>query len=138
MLQHPQTTKHHHLYDNSEIEKIILRGTASDGVVLEFEVTKDPQSGWDPTGSHLFSQTSGSSYAALDESASYVSNELHSDGWNDVVAHWMFEVSWGWDDVESIRWVSQAFDSTGETVWPAVSFSGQSGARGYSDTSRCR
>ena len=123
------STKHHHLYDNSEIEKIILRGTASDGVVLEFEVTKDPQSGWDPTGSHLFSQTSGSSYAALDESASYVSNELHSDGWNDVVAHWMFEVSWGWDDVESIRWVSQAFDSTGETVWPAVSFSGQSGAK---------
>ncbi|MDP6920347.1 MAG: hypothetical protein QF709_00310, partial [Candidatus Thalassarchaeum sp.] len=85
--------------------------------------------GWDPTGSHLFSQSSGSSYAALDESASYVGNEMHNDGWNDVVAHWMFEVSWGWDDVDSIRWVAQAFDSTGETVWPAVSFSGQSGAK---------
>ena len=123
------STKHHHLYDNSEIEKITMRGTASDGVVLEFEVTKAPQSGWDSTGTPLFSQTSGSSYAALDESASYVDNEMHNDGWNDVVVHWMFEVSWGWDDVESIRWVAQAFDSTGETVWPAVSFSGQSGAK---------
>ena len=41
----------------------------------------------------------------------------------------MFEVSWGWDDVESIRWVAQATDSAGESVWPAVSFSGQSGAK---------
>ena len=44
-------TEHHHLFDNSEIEKITLRGTASDGVVLEFDVTKDPVYGWDvPAG----------------------------------------------------------------------------------------
>ncbi len=32
-----------------------------------------------------------------------------------------------WDDVGSIRWVSQAFESSGESVWPAVSHSGHSG-----------
>ena len=86
-------TKHHHLFDNSEIEKITLRGTASDGVILEFDVTKDPINGWAPGSSP------------------------------------MFEVSWSWDDVDNIRWVAQAVDSTGESVWPAVSFSGQSGAK---------
>jgi hypothetical protein len=65
----------------------------------------------------------------LDETASYIGNEMHNDGWDDVVVHWAFEISWSWDDVDSIRWVAQAFDSSGETVWPAVSFSGQSGAK---------
>ena len=122
-------TRHHHLYDNDEIEKITLRGTASDGVILEFEATKDPVAGWDPTVPVSFSQSSGSSSAMLDETSSYIGNEVHSDGWNDVVVHWMFDISWGWDDVDSIRWVAQAFDPSGETVWPAVSFSGQSGAK---------
>ena len=122
-------TKHHHLYDNSEIEKITLRGTASDGVILEFEVSKDPAHSWDSTAVVMFSQSSGSNSAMLDETASYIGNEMHNDGWDDVVVHWAFEISWSWDDVDSIRWVAQAFDSAGETVWPAVSFSGQSGAK---------
>ncbi len=120
-------TKHHHLYDNDEIVKISLRGTASDGEILEFMVTKDPTMGWDapPT----FSQSSGSSVAMLDETSSYTDNVVHNDGWTDISVHWMFEITWSWDDVDSIRWVAQAYDSTGETVWPAVSFSGQSGAK---------
>ena len=123
------TTKHHHLYDNSEIVKITLRGTASDGEILEFEVTKDPVAGWDPSVPVLFSQSSGSNSAMLDETSSYIDNVVDNDGWTDVAVHWMFDISWNWDDVDSIRWVAQAFDSTGETVWPAVSFSGQSGAK---------
>ena len=124
-------TQHHHLFDNSEIEKITLRGTASDGVILEFDVTKDPVYGWDVSSgaSPTFGQSSGASSADLDEQASYIENVVHSDGWEDIAVHWMFEVSWGWDDVDSIRWVAQAIDSTGESVWPAVSFSGQSGAK---------
>jgi hypothetical protein len=51
----------------------------------------------------------------------------HNDGYDDVVVHWKFDVSWMWDDVGSIRWVSQAFDSSGESVWPSVSHSGHSG-----------
>ena len=124
-------TEHHHLFDNSEIEKITLRGTASDGVVLEFDVTKDPVYGWDvPAGaSPTFGQSSGVSSADLDEQSSYIDNVVHTDGWDDISVHWMFEVSWGWDDVDSIRWVARAIDSTGESVWPAVSFSGQSGSK---------
>ena len=120
-------TKHHHLYDNDEIVKISLRGTASDGEILEFIATKDPTMGWDAPPA--FSQSSGSSVAMLDEASSYTDNVVHNDGWTDISVHWMFEITWSWDDVDSIRWVAQAYDSTGETVWPAVSFSGQSGAK---------
>ena len=122
-------TKHHHLFDNSEIEKITLRGTASDGVILEFDVTKDPINGWAPGSSPIFGQSAGDSSADLDEQSSYTDNVVDNDGWEDIAVHWMFEVSWGWDDVDNIRWVAQAVDSTGESVWPAVSFSGQSGAK---------
>jgi len=121
-------TKHHHLYDNDEIVKITLKGTASDGEIIEFEVTKDPMMGWD-AAPPTFSQSSGSNVAMLDETSSYFDNVVHNDGWTDISVHWMFEISWSWDDVDSIRWVAQAYDSTGETVWPAVSFSGQSGAK---------
>ena len=121
-------TKHHHLYDNDEIVKITLKGTASDGEILEFEVTKDPMMGWD-AAPPTFSQSSGSNVAMLDETSSYFDNVVHNDGWTDISVHWMFEISWSWDDVDSIRWVAQAYDSIGETVWPAVSFSGQSGAK---------
>ncbi|MCK5868661.1 MAG: hypothetical protein KAG07_04460, partial [Candidatus Thalassarchaeum sp.] len=121
-------TKHHHLYDNDEIVKITLKGTASDGEILEFEVTKDPMMGWD-AAPPTFSQSSGSDVAMLDETSSYFDNVVHNDGWTDISVHWMFEISWSWDDVDSIRWVAQAYDSIGETVWPAVSFSGQSGAK---------
>ena len=122
-------TKHHHLFDNSEIEKITLRGTASDGVILEFDVTKDPINGWAPGSSPIFGQSAGDSSVDLDEQSSYTDNVVDNDGWEDIAVHWMFEVSWGWDDVDNIRWVAQAVDSTGESVWPAVSFSGQSGAK---------
>ncbi|MEC9264166.1 MAG: hypothetical protein VYD23_03595, partial [Candidatus Thermoplasmatota archaeon] len=121
-------TKHHHLYDNDEIVKITLKGTASDGEIIEFEVTKDPMMGWD-AAPPTFSQSSGSNVAMLDETSSYFDNVVHNDGWTDISVHWMFEISWSWDDVDSIRWVAQAYDSMGETVWPAVSFSGQSGAK---------
>ena len=121
------TTKHHHLYDNSNLETISLRGIASDGEILMFEAVNGADGLWgqgsDPV---TFTQQSGSSVAPMDSSTS-IEIITHNDGYDDVVVHWMFDVSWMWDDVGSIRWVSQAFDSSGETVWPAVSRSGESG-----------
>ena len=121
------TTKHHHLYDNSNLETISLRGIASDGEILMFEAVNGADGLWgqgsDPV---TFTQQSGSSVAPMDSSTS-LEIITHNDGYDDVVVHWMFDVSWMWDDVGSIRWVSQAFDSSGETVWPAVSHSGESG-----------
>ena len=124
------TTKHHHLIDNINLETISLKGTASDGEILMFEVTNGADGLWG-TGSDpvSFSQSSGNSVAPMDISASSVELLMHNDGNVDVVVHWNFSVSWMWDDVDSIRWVSQAYDTNDETVWPAVSLSGQNGKK---------
>ena len=121
------TTKHHHLNDNSLLEKISLRGIASDGEILMFEVSNSADGLWGQ-GSELvsFSQVSGSSVAPMDSSTS-LEITTHNDGYDDVTIHWKFDVSWMWDDVGSIRWISQAFDTSDESVWPAVSHSGHSG-----------
>ncbi len=121
------TTRHHHLIDNSNLEVISLRGIASDGEILMFDVTNGADGLWgqgsDPV---TFTQQSGASVAPMD-SSTFLEITTHNDGYDDVTVHWKFDVSWMWDDVGSIRWVSQAFDASGETVWPAVSNSGQSG-----------
>ncbi len=121
------TTKHHHLYDNSNLETISLRGIASDGEILMFEVSNSNDGLWGQGSEPIsFNQISGSSVAPMDPSTS-LEITTHNDGYDDVTIHWKFEVSWMWDDVGSIRWVSQAFESSGESVWPAVSHSGHSG-----------
>jgi hypothetical protein len=65
------TTKHHHLYDNSNLETISLRGIASDGEILMFEAVNGADGLWgqgsDPV---TFTQQSGSSVAPMDSSTS--------------------------------------------------------------------
>ena len=123
-------TAHHHLNDNSLLAAIELTGTASDGQVISFRADNGDDGLWgmgsDPV---TFTQISGSSVAPLDTSQSYVEMVTHSDGYDDVVVNWMFDINWNWDDVESIRWVSTALDEYGEFVWPSVSFSGQGNAK---------
>tara|TARA_A100000164_G_scaffold206373_1_gene182987 strand:+ start:558 stop:7427 length:6870 start_codon:yes stop_codon:yes gene_type:complete len=123
-------TAHHHLNDNSLLNAIELTGSASDGQIIAFRAENGNDGLWgqgsDPV---TISQTSGSSVAPLDVSQSYVEIVTHSDGYDDVVVNWMFDVNWNWDDVESIRWVSTALDENGEFVWPAVSFSGQGSSK---------
>ena len=121
------TTMHHHLYDNSNLETISLRGIASDGEILMFEATNSVDGLWGQGSEPVtFTQNSGDSVAPMDSSTS-LEITTHNDGYDDVTIHWKFDVSWMWDDVASIRWVSQAFDSSGESVWPSVSHSGHSG-----------
>ena len=120
-------TKHHHLNDNSNLDKISLRGIASDGEILMFEVTNSADGLWGQGSDAVsFTQVSGSSVAPMNPST-FIDITTHNDGYDDVTVHWMFDVSWMWDDVNSIRWISQAFDESGETVWPSVSHSGESG-----------
>jgi hypothetical protein len=122
-------TEHHHLEDNSMISHITLKGSASDGQVLMFEVENSADGLWGQGAEAVtFSQTSGSSVAPMD-SSSNVAITTHNDGFDDVSVHWIFDVNWNWDDVDSIRWVAQAYDDYGETVWPAVSHSGQGGSK---------
>ena len=121
------TTMHHHLYDNSNLETISLRGIASDGEILMFEATNSVDGLWGQGSEPVtFTQNSGNSVAPMD-SSTFLEITTHNDGYDDVTIHWKFDVSWMWDDVASIRWVSQAFDSSGESVWPSVSHSGHSG-----------
>jgi hypothetical protein len=120
-------TRHHHLFDNSNLNKISLRGTASDGEVLMFEVTNSADGLWGQGSDAVsFTQISGSSVAPMNPST-FLEITTHNDGYDDVTIHWMFDISWMWDDVNSIRWVSQAFDASEESVWPSVSHSGESG-----------
>jgi hypothetical protein len=120
-------TQHHHLIDNSNLDKISLRGIASDGEILMFEVTNSADGLWGQGSDTVsFTQISGSSVAPMNPST-FLEITTHNDGYDDVTIHWMFDVSWMWDDVNSIRWVSQAFDASGESVWPSVSHSGESG-----------
>jgi len=122
-------TEHHHLEDNSMISHITLRGSASDGQILMFEVENSGDGLWGQGAESVsFSQSSGSSVAPMD-SSSNVAITTHNDGFDDVSVRWIFDVNWNWDDVDSIRWVAQAYDDYGETVWPAVSHSGQGGSK---------
>ncbi|MFL2958754.1 MAG: hypothetical protein ACJZ5P_01705 [Candidatus Thalassarchaeaceae archaeon] len=123
-------TAHHHLNDNSLLHSIELTGSASDGQIISFIAENGNDGLWGQgTDPVTISQTSGSSVAPLNVSQSYVEIKTHSDGYDDVVVNWMFDVNWNWDDVESIRWVSTALDENGEFVWPAVSFSGQGSSK---------
>ena len=118
-------TSHHHLYGNANIADISLTGTASDGNSLSFHVQNTADGLW---GSGiLFSQSSGSELAPLDEGMSFIEESTHSDGYTDIVVHWFFEVGWNWDDVDTIFWQARAYDDTGETFRTASARSGESG-----------
>ena len=123
-------TAHHHLNDNSLLHAIELTGSASDGQILAFRAENGNDGLWGQgTDPVTIIQTSGSSVAPLNTSQSYVEIITHSDGYDDVVVNWMFDINWNWDDVESIRWVSTALDEYGEFVWPSVSFSGEGNSK---------
>ena len=123
-------TSHHHLYDNAELSEITLTGSASDGNVIIFKVENSPDGLWGSGANPVsFSQISGSDKAPLDISSSYVDLVANNDGGIDIVVNWIFDVSWYWDDVEEIYWVSRANDVNGDTIWPAEQFSGRSGAQ---------
>jgi len=122
-------TRHHHLNDNSEIASISLTGSASDGESLEFLVEIDEDGLWGQGSDVSFIQNSGSGLAPLDLSASYVEILPNTDGYDDVVVHWIFKVNWNWDDVSTINWAAKAMIANGETVWPATAVSGQFGMK---------
>jgi hypothetical protein len=117
-------TKHHHYTDNSQISHISLRGGASDGQVLEFIVANNQDGLWGQGYPVIFDQNSGASIAPLDLSSSYVEILTHIDGYDDIVVHWIFNINWNWDDVDTINWVSKGMNAAGETVWPATAASG--------------
>ena len=123
-------TSHHHLYDNSELSEITLEGIASDGNVIMFKVENGADGLWG-AGSEpvLFSQTSGSNKVTFDAYSSYIEEITASDGYVDITSHWIFDVSWNWDDVEDILWTSRANDNNGDTIWPAQAYSGKSGSQ---------
>ena len=124
------TTKHHHLHDNTQLSEITLRGQASDGQVIEFVAYNGADGLWGAgADSVTLSQVRGDSVLVLNTSATTITESVHNDGYTDITVAWVFDISWNWDDVESIRWVAKALDSAGETVWPAVSHSGQSGRK---------
>lgn len=124
------STAHHHLNDNSELSEITLTGSASDGNTLLFKVENSPDGLWgDGANPVTFSQVSGSDKAPLDISSSYVEMVANTDGGMDIVVNWIFDISWYWDDVDDIHWISRANDIDGDTIWPAEQFSGRSGAQ---------
>ena len=118
-------TRHNHLFNNSDISDITLIGTASDGNVIGFKVENSDDGAWGAGPQPVtFSQTSGRSLSPLSLSTSFVTEEINSDGKNDLAVHWIFTVDWGWNDVDNIFWVAAANDESGETIWPATSQSG--------------
>ena len=126
------TTRHHHARDNALLSAIVLRGQASAGEVIEFRATNSADGQWGlGSGSQPvnISQVSGTGLMVLDSSASGIVEAPHDDGYTDIAVNWVFDVSWHWDDVDSIQWVAMAFDANGETAWPAVSNSGLSGRK---------
>ena len=125
---HEIVTAHRHLLDNSNLQTISLEGQASDGETILFEVYNSPDGLWGESSSEVtFAQTSGSELMSLDLDSSSVQIVDGGDGWMDVEVTWKFDLSWNWDDVDKIRWVAQAYDSSGYTIWPATSASGVSG-----------
>ena len=121
-------TSHRHLYDNSNLASITLDGIGSDGETISFEAINSPDGSWGVnSGSVTFQQTSGNELMHLDEQLSQVAIVDGGDGWMDVQVSWKFELSWNWDDVNKINWISQAMDTNGESIWPAGSVSGALG-----------
>ena len=121
-------TSHRHLYDNSELQTILLDGYASDGETISFEVSNSDDGSWGMTsGAVAFTQTSGSQLMSLDTSASEVSVVDGGDGWMDVQVTWKFDISWNWNDLDRINWIAQALDGDGASIWPANSASGTTG-----------
>ena len=126
------TTRHHHARDNALLSAIVLRGQASAGEVIEFRATNSADGLWGlGSGSQPvdISQVNGTGLMVLDSSASGIVEASHDDGYTDIAVNWVFDVSWHWDDVDSIQWVAKALDANGETAWPAVSNSGLSGRK---------
>ena len=121
-------TSHHHLFDNAQIDAITLTGTYSEGKSIGFRVQNSADGLWGAgTSSVTFSQISGDDLAPLQAGSSYVLEQIHSDGYNDIEVHWLFKVDWGWDDVGVITWEARANDVNGETLWPAFAQSGSAG-----------
>jgi len=110
------TTRHRHLYDNTEISKISLTGYASDGTSIIFEVA-------DPAGSPTFSQISGSSQLPMEMDCSIVENG------GILEVDWRFHVSWQWDDVANIAWSALAHNQTGVGIAPATAQTGGPGSQ---------
>lgn len=124
------STSHHHLYDNAELSEITLTGSASDGNNIIFKVENSIDGLWGSGANPVsFSQISGSDEAPLDISSSHIDFVTNIDGGIDIVVNWIFDISWYWDDVDEIYWVSRANDIEGNTIWPAEQFSGKSGAQ---------
>ncbi len=123
-------TSHHHLYDNSELSEITLEGMASDGNNIFFKVVNGADGLWGGgTSANIFSQTSGSNKVIFDPYSSYIEKIMSSDGYEEIIVHWIFDISWYWDDVDDIIWTARANDDEGETIWPAQAQSGKSGSQ---------
>ena len=106
-------TRHHHLIDNNQIGEVMLIGTASDGELISWQVD-DLANG----GTFV---SNGSTMATLLPSSSAI---LSSGDW---VITWQFEITWFWDDVDQIDWMSRALNLTGEGLAPAFAMSGGPG-----------
>lgn len=111
-------TGHHHLYSNSEIDRITLTGEATSGQFIMFELIELQTN---PT----FVQTIGSEVVELNTSSSLV--RLVDDSW---IVDWIFESEWSWDDEFEILWSSQAYNHTGYGLAPATALSGGLGTPG--------
>ncbi|MDP7000800.1 MAG: hypothetical protein QGH90_02755, partial [Candidatus Poseidoniaceae archaeon] len=110
------TTGHHHLFDNSEINTVVLTGQASaDDIIVTVS---------DLSTGGTFTQTSGSNMLSIDENSSSV--QLVSGSW---IVDWQFVVPWSWDDEAQVNWSAQAFNHTGEGLAPATAVSGGSGSQ---------
>mgnify|MGYP001293578233 CR=1 FL=1 len=106
-------TRHHHLTDNSQIGEVILIGTASDGEILSWSATDLAN------GGNFVSNSSAMATLLPTSSANIVNGE-----W---VIKWKFDITWFWDDVGQIDWMSRALNLTGEGLAPAFATSGGPG-----------
>ena len=104
-------TRHHHLNDNSLVDRIVLIGNGSDGNDVHFEATDLGSGG-------TFSQVWGSMRAPLDISSSV--SEVNGN-WE---VRWRFDVTWLWDDVDQIDWMVRGLNQTGDGLSPAFATSG--------------
>lgn len=107
------TTRHRHLTDNNQIGEVMLIGTASDGELLTWHV--DDLS----NGGNFVSN--GSTMATLLPSSTVA---LVGGEW---VVTWRFEITWFWDDVDQIDWMTKALNLTGDGLAPAFAMSGGPG-----------
>ena len=112
------STGHHHLYSNSEIDRITLSGQATSGQLILFELL-DLQT--NPT----FIQNIGSEVVELNTTTS--SARLVGNSW---IIDWKFKSDWSWDDEFEILWSSQAYNHTGYGLAPATALSGGIGTPG--------